>query len=441
MPRSYERFYQRKRESLTEHVEAGRVHEADGDAIEELCDAFDEDVLIVDRPNWPNAPTHITKFRTDGTLANWCYYLTKYATELRLLDTDARELNQYAQTLINRDLSKGTVRAYQNTARIFYRYHDVGIDYDDIIVFDTQDTSINPRDMLTREDIHALREAVEHPRDAAIVDLLLYCGMRNNALRTLRIKDIDTDDHVWYFNTDDSGLKHIYMPDAPRPLLGAVPSVREWLKYHPYSDEGDAYLICAKPNYSKVTPFEPVGDKTVSRVTNALKEEIGIDKPLHPHMMRHNFVSICKRDYDMDDATIKWLIGHQPDSNVMETTYSHLSGKDYLDKAQVAAGVKEAETESPFTPKFCDVCSEPITNPNAASCSNCGLMFRPDGITAQQRIEDAMYESRARVDDEQLGMDIDDLRAALNNPLVESIAKGDLTDEQLLKIQQMLDDE
>lgn len=432
MPRSYEQFYQRKREYLSEQVDAGEVHPDDAEAIFEVCDAFDEDNLLVDRPTWPDAPSNLTQFRSKGTLANWCYFLTTYAQTLRLLETTGSELNRQAQQWLDDDLAKGTIRAYQNAARIFYRYHDdVGVDHDSIVVFDAQDTSINPRDMLSREEIHAVREAVGHPRDATVVDLLLYCGMRNNALRTLRIKDVDVEGAVWYFNTDASGLKHIYMAEAPRPLLGAVASVRDWLSYHPYSDDGDAYLITAKPNYSKVTPHDPVDDRTISRVTNGIKDEAGIDKPLHPHMMRHNFVSICKRNYDMDDTTIKWLIGHSPDSNVMERTYSHLSGEDFLQKAEVAAGVADEDDDSPFTPEFCQRCGEPVTQATAAACANCGMTFRPDAVSTQERINDAMYNHRVDADDE-VGQQLDDMRKLINgNPLLKQIVLDGVSDKEL----------
>jgi len=441
MPRSYEAFYQRKRKNLSEFVDTGEVHPDDADAIREVCDAFDEDNVVVTRPTWPNAPSNLTSYRSKGTLANWCYALSRYSRELRLLDATPHDVNTQAQQWLDSGLTKGTIRQYQNSLRIFYRYHDeCPTDWADVVVFDTQDTSVEPRDMLTKEEIQQLRDAVDHPRDAAILDLLLYCGMRNTALRTLRIKDVDTDDDVWYFNTDADGLKHIHMPEAPRPLLNASTSVQTWLRYHP-SDDPEAYLITAKPNFNKVDPYEPVGDKVISRTTNDLKNEVGLQKPLHPHMLRHNFVSICKRNYDMDDATIKWLIAHAPDSNVMERTYSHLSGADYLQKARVSAGEKEPSSESPFTPDGeCERCDAHIPSENATSCWNCGMDFTPNAYDTSKQIEDAMYESRVAADD-QLGEDIDDLRALLDNPIVKLLTQEELTDERKAELQQMLSNE
>ena len=424
MPRSYTNFYEKKRKYLSEQVEQGIVRESDAEAIRELVDAFDEDKPTAKRPNWPNAQKNLTKYREDSTLANWLYFLTEYAKHTELLDTSAKRINQINQNMIgerghrqtkgdnvtacvvNRDLTKGSVRAYQNTIRIFYRYHDdVGVDFNDISVFDIQDTSINPRDMLTREEIEQVRKAPEHPRDSCIVDLLLYTGMRNRALRTLRIKDVDPDEGVFYFNTDQNGLKNLYKPNAPRPLLGAVASVREWIDYHPASDNPDAYLIVGKPKYGKCNPEQTVSDRTIQRVMDSIKEEANINKPLHPHMCRHNMVSASKKIYDLDDSTVKFLIGHAPDSTVMETTYSHISADDYRKKAERKMGIRDDEPESPLTPNYCDVCNEPL-GANAKACSRCGTIYTPDAKSTQEQVQSDMYEDKGQAEgDEEEALD------------------------------------
>lgn len=403
MARKYSNRYRRKQNNLDEAVANGKVTQQDRDAIIELCNAFDEDNLLVDRPDWSDANSNVNRYKEDSTLSQWIYHCMRYAMEVDSLhDTTVRELNQVAQSWVNGEgdvvgdegMAKGTIRAYQNSLRVFYRYHDdLGIEYEDIALFRSGDSGPSPRDMLTGSEIQQIRDAADHPRDAALVDLLLYTGMRNTALRTLRRKDIDLGDEVYYYNTEADGLKNVTMVNAPRPLLGAVASVRDWLKYHP-SDDPDAYLITGKPAWNDVDPFQPVGQSTVARVMRQIKEDAEIDKPLHPHMIRHNFVSICKRDYDMDDATIRWLIGHSEGSTVMETTYSHLSGADYRKKAEVAAGVRDPDESSALSPNTCDNCGYGLPMDDAMSCPNCGMTFRPDAYSIEKQIEEAMYSSR-----------------------------------------------
>ena len=404
MPQSYPDFYQRKREYLSEAVESGEVASEDKEAIEDVVYAFDEDRPEVPRPTWSEAPSRLTSYREASTLANWMYHLTIWAKYLTLTDTTAKEINQVAGKMIRGELAdkdeitKGSARAYQNTARIFYRFHDdLGVDYDEIQVFEQQSTGVDPSDMLTKEEVEKVREAPDNPRDEAVVYLLLYTGLRNTALRTLRIGDIDLEKERFYFNTEADGLKDVSRPNQPRPLLGAVGAIRAWLRYHPDPDNEDAYLITGRPKWGRVDPTEPVSDRTISRVMEKVKEETGIDKPLHPHMMRHNFVSICKREYNQDNETVKFLIGHDPDSNVMSTTYNHLSGEDYAVKAEIGAGIRE-EGESSLSPEeYCPSCGEPLPD-DAKACARCGTVFTPDAKSAQDAIEDAVHEGAMEAD-------------------------------------------
>lgn len=410
MPRSYAENYERKRESLSEAVSAGEVSERDAEAIRAVVDAFDEHRPSASRPSWPDAPSRLTQYRAKSTLANWFYFLTAYAKQLTLTDTTADELNRLAGKMLRGELesvkddglTKGSIRAYQNTARIFYRFHDdLGVEYTDIEVFDQESTSVDATDMLTPEEVERVRQAPDNPRDRAVVYLLLYTGVRNNALRTLRVGDIDLDNERFYFNTDADGLKNISRPREPRPLLGSVAAVREWLRYHPAPDDDEAYLITARSKFNNPDPHEQVSDRTIARIMESVKEKADIDKPLHPHMMRHNHVSILKREYGMDDDAVKFLIGHKPDSTVMSTTYAHLSGEDYAQKAEVAAGIRE-ETESSFSPEeYCSACGEPLPD-GAKACASCGTVFTPDARDVEDRLEDDATETMVDADDREV---------------------------------------
>lgn len=423
MPQSYPDFYKRKREYLSEAVEEGSVSPADRDAIEDVVFAFDENRPEVPKPTWPNAQSRLRSYREPSTLANWTYHLTTWAKHITLTETTAREINRVAGKMIRGELpdkneiTKGSARAYQNTARIFYRFHDnLDVDHNEIQVFEQEDTGIDPSDMLTQEEVEMVREAPDNPRDEAVVYLLLYTGLRNTALRTLRIGDVDLDNERFYFNTEADGLKDVSRPNQPRPLLGSVGAIRAWLRYHPDPENEDAYLITGRPKWGRVDPEEPVSDRTIGRVMEKIKEETGIDKPLHPHMMRHNFVSICKREYNQDNETVKFLIGHDPDSNVMATTYNHLSGEDYAKKAEVGAGIREEGDSSLSPEEYCPSCGEPLPD-GAKACARCGTMFTPDAKAAADAIEDAVHEGAIEADTEAEKEAVDAVREYLReNP-------------------------
>jgi integrase/recombinase XerD len=421
--------YQVRQETLGKKARDGIIRTDDCRRIIELAFAYDENQLSIPTPDDEST-------REPGTLEGYINRLMQIAQYVHLSEADADEINR-AMTKLRNGLdfkkdkrAKSTIRVLQSHCRRFYAYHDdLGVDKDDISMYDQEDTSVDPRDMLTREEIKAMKDAVEHPRDNAIVHLLLYTGMRNTALRSLRVEDIDIENGVYYLNTDASGLKNADENGGARPLLGAKAAVRDWLKYHP-DPEPEHYLITGKPGYSVVDATRQVSRTTITRVMQQVDEKTDINKPLNPHALRHNFVTICKRDYEIPDETVKYLIGHSQESRVMETTYAHLSDQDHIERAEVAFGIREEQTESPLTPDVCDVCGASL-DPNAKACSSCGAAFTPDAHSTQQRLQDDMKESYKQTDPEDTDTQekIDTLDNLLDDPEVKAALLEKLGEE------------
>lgn len=392
--------YQEAQRTLQRAVERGEVAESDAERIQQLCDAYNTDNMTVQLPN-DGEYANDTKSKKATTLHYWMQHLKRVAERLQfegydttLSEASADDINHFMSDLrtgkhpdIKDDgLANNTIRNEQGCVRRFFRYHsDLGLDPDDISLINGDDTHVDDQDMLTKEEISRIRDNADHPRDLAIFDLLLYTGQRNTAIRSLRIRDVNLEEGVYYLNTDADGLKGADEYGSKRPLLGAVGSIREWLRYHPFSDNPDAYLITPKPRYSNPEPDKMVSTNTLQYAMKKLKENAGIEKPMNPHSIRHNFVTIAKREYKMDDATVKHLIGHPPDSQVMETTYSHLSDEDHIRAAEEAAGIREPDEESSLSPDICH-CGEPL-GPNAKACERCGTVYTPDARDAQQQIQ------------------------------------------------------
>lgn len=451
MARDPTQFRHRKAEYLTKAVENGEVTPEDADRIRDVVHAFDENKPTVKRPAWPDAPSNIRGYRSETTLGNWLYFLTRAAKHTSLRAGDATAINQVAEDMLSGSsphvkddgLSKGSIRAYQNTLRIFYRYHDdLGLDWSDVAVFSrtkqngSGGSSWEPDDILDRAEIDACQAAATDYRDAAVFNLLLYTGMRNRALRTLRIRDVDPEDGTYRLNPAE-GTKDLDKPRAPRPLFAAKAPVREWLKRHPTPDDKDAYLITANSKYTTPDPTEPVSDRTVERVCDRIKEEAGVDKPLHPHMLRHNFVYICKRVYELNDDTIRFYLGHAEDSTIMEETYSHLSAEDHLERGRVAAGeIDPDDDDVGFELETCNVCGEHLPE-GAKACPKCGTVFTPDAQQAKDRIQSALFESLGETDDEELKAGLEELHAELQNDPARSAEVL----EQVPELKRLLDDE
>lgn len=408
MAQSKRETYERKREHVKELVADGELNKRDADSLLEWCDAYDPENATTTPNDADSDANRWGSTRQPSTLRAWLLAVTPFIKEVdgSIRDASADELNEAAQRMydgesdaVQKALSKNSIRSKQNALKKFLRHIDGEATPDEIATFDKQSTVVDPEDMLTREEFHALRQAPEHPRDRAIADLFLYTGQRNTALRTLRIKDIDLDDGKYRLNSDADGLKGADRIGTWNPLLGAVGSIRDWLNHHPAPDDPNAYLLTECRHSVVRDPHSTISGDTVNRVLReaarvAMEEEPGIkNKPTHAHAMRHNFVTMCKRDYDLDDDVIKRLIRHKPESDVMNTTYAHLSDSDYIQKAEEAFGLREEEDESPMTPDHCDQCREPLP-PYARSCPRCGADYAPDSVTAQEKLKDDVEEKK-----------------------------------------------
>jgi Site-specific recombinase XerD len=86
-------------------------------------------------------------------------------------------------------------------------------------------------------------------------------------------------------------------------------------------------------------------------------KKAGVDKPLNPHTLRHNFVTIALRR-GVAESAIKHQLGHAPSSRVMRSTYSHLKDSDYIRQARESFDLEVNDDESELTTEVCPRCGE-----------------------------------------------------------------------------------
>jgi len=329
----------------------------------------------------------------------------------------------------------GTMGQFQSAVKAFIRHHDLDIDADDIPVSTAPKGSqaVDERDMFDNSDIEAMRDVIDNPRDEALFELLLNTGQRVRAIQTLRVKDVDVQEGVYWLNTDADGLKGADKVGKKRPLLGAAGPVKNWLDYHP-TGKPDDYLITATVNNNKATPGEMMAQQTIRQRLRNIGDKAGINKPVNPHNFRHSFVTMCKRDYNMDNSTIKFLIGHSSDSTVMETTYQHLTDEDYIADAEISTGRREPDDTPAVGRRECpnpDCLNE--LDPSDKACSSCGTVISPDAKQAQDQIEGQIREQKEEADSLEEYKDADKIAQAIDDDpklaaqLMDKL--GELSDE------------
>ena len=405
-----------------EHERLDNLGEPNAKPIKDLLRALDAD-------------DHTSNHVVDGeqkTLA--VSSLTSYGRALRLLakeidepllDTSTEDYNEVFAKWSD-DLSGQTVKQRQSALLKFIRYHsDSAADPEGIVLVNVDtSSSLDPDTVLSGDDVNALRDACSNDRDRCMVDLLAYTGQRIRAIQTLRVRDVDPDAGAsgkYQLNETVEGLKGADKTATTRPLLGAQKSVREWLRSHPTGDPDD-YLLTSLPNATApggLTPGDSLDRSSIHVRLSRIADTAGVEKDVNPHAFRHFFVTTCKRDYELEDSEIKHLIGHGPDSRVMETTYSHLSDTEVARNVEAKVGY-EVEKESAFTPPTCHTCDEPLPG-SAKACPSCGSVFTPDAQSAKETVEKGVkqsYKEAGRAGDSQGIDDVEDVDELLENPAV-----------------------
>jgi len=383
------------------------------EAIKHMAKAYNEDNMVVSVPDGEST-------NAVSTLENYVRKCRRFAYDVDLLNTSELELKELLQQyndgthpqVKDDGLTNGSLRLYSIGLRKFYSAHDgVGVDSDELPIPTQEETSVDPDDMLTREEIQELRSAARNNRDLALFDFMLYTGQRASATRTLQVKHLKLEEGKFRLNEEEEGLKGADENGKWRDLLLSAASLRQWLQTgHPNPGDPEAYVFCPLPSFANGGPFKEdrnlsdeevartqMGESSVYETLRRMKERTDVSKSLNPHALRHNFVTIALRR-GVPESAIKHQLGHAPDSRVMESTYAHLKDSDHIREAREAFDLETEQIESELTPEVCPRCGE-NTPENAKLCPWCGLEFTPDAKEAMEEADDDVRESYQEAED------------------------------------------
>lgn len=358
-------------------VDGGRFSADLGHALERFEDAMNPDVASV---SMENDKGRIKNYET-GTRAEYLKNARICSKRgLELLQADADDVNEFMDEQIEvRELSRKTVSNYQAAATAFYRcFPDLDVDPDDVVVFHGESRSISPEDMYTESEVEAIRDACSKPRDRTLIEVLIYTGQRITAITTLQIKHVDTEKGVLYLNDEAEGLKGALDRGRKRPLFGSRRHLRDWINdYHPNGDDEEAPLFVGDPDHPNSDPESAWSQSAIRSQLNRIAEKADVGKEVNPHMFRHYFVTVMRREHEVNWETLKALLGASKRSDIPKTVYNHISTDEYIEKAERATGHREPETkQGSFTPDLCTACGQQLQS-DWNRCPNCGEMYAP----------------------------------------------------------------
>ena len=188
--------------------------------------------------------------------------------------------------------------------------------------------------VLSPEEVARLIDSALTPLHRAVLMTLYGTGLRRAEVARLKVGDIDTERMVIHV-LGGKGRKDRDVMLSPK-LLDALRQYWRSLRHKPRT-----WLFPGGRWHGRVE--QPMSDKVVYYACAHARQRAGIEKPVHPHTLRHSFATHLL-EAGVDLRTIQLLMGH---SDLKATTvYLHLSHRHL----QATASPLDALPLDPRTP-------------------------------------------------------------------------------------------
>lgn len=278
-------------------------------------------------------------------------------------DIQRQDIENYIYSL---KIAARSVDVQKITIRKFFKWVYQSDTYPDVVKWikiKGQRTRKLPEDMLTLQEVRALIDAADNPRDKALVSILYESGCRLSEITNIMQKDVKIDQYgAVIFVNGKTGMRRIR-------LIDSAPDIMLWLNNHPL--KGDNNPLFNDRRFQ----LQALGQDGVQKVLNKLTKRAGITKRVHPHLLRHSRLTQLAKDFT--ESELKIIAGWTGDSR-MAGVYVHLSGADIEKKQLERAGLIDKEVrqkeENLLKPMGCPRCKE-INPASAKFCYKCGMVL------------------------------------------------------------------
>ena len=265
-----------------------------------------------------NASHYTVRNYTTDLLHFFNFLRTKEISSLK--EVDRHVVRDYLSHLMERGFVKASIARKLSAIRSFYRYlHREGI-----VPTNPLATISSPKldkrlpSFLTIEEVERLLEAPDlskpqGQRDRAILELLYASGLRVSELAQLTLKQIDLDTNeirVW----GKGSKERVVLMGEP-----AAKAIKEYLR------QGRPKLLGDKKESNAFflnKGGRRLSERDVQRRLEKYAKVAGIDKRVHPHLLRHTFATHLL-DGGADLRVVQELLGH---ANLSSTQiYTHVT--------------------------------------------------------------------------------------------------------------------
>lgn len=240
----------------------------------------------------------------------------------------------YADKVVERGHPRETLKVYNSSISSLHDFLNLYYDarMPDVSRIPRQYTDIkssHEREDIDRDEVKALIDATESLRDALIIALLYFSGMRSSELCNLELSDLDMDSNRFYV------VDAKYNGDRWLPIHENVQFLLErWLE-----EARDAYPMASSSSFVFVgDESDKVDRQDVWEIVHEAAHEAGIQRKVgekanghnlyrvKPHVLRHAIATHAFED-GMTLEELAAFLGHEDIDSVRVYVHTHAEEK------------------------------------------------------------------------------------------------------------------
>lgn len=333
--------------------------------------------MLADSELLPEQRTVLKKFDKESEVNDGLGAITRY-NQIRMIVPLAKMVRKPFEKMTREDiesflyglqLAPSSINLYKTYIKKFFKWLYRSDTFPEVVKWikkNNHRTAKLPEDLLTKEEIRAMVDAADNPRDKAIISILYESGCRLGEIVNLKQKNVILDQYGAALLVDGkTGQRRVRLIHSAADLI-------VWLNNHPRrGPEKPLFVNERKPDKQ----LEGMG---IYYMVVATAKKAGITKRVYPHLYRHTrFTHLAE---DLSDGDMKVMGGWVGDSRMVRV-YVHRSGADVDKKMLALEGLiteKEAKKEDGVLKRReCPRCRE--NNPATAKfCYRCGMALDMD---------------------------------------------------------------
>lgn len=295
---------------------------------------------------------------------------------------------------------------YKRALRLFFRFLDDEPDYGsypfhDRIELPTWDVkgATSEDEMLTADEVEALKRAAEFPRDRAIIAFLADMALRATALLSMRRGDIHLDGPEPWFEPNDEMVDGLKGFDSEPPILYSRAELRSFVHDHHPDDRPEAPLwplLGGRYDYDD-PQGSALGDDRLRDMLREVGERAGLEKPVEPHHFRRVALTRMSNSDRLTPQEITHIAGWA-DERMLEV-YDYTTAAERNSNIHQATGFSDGgeDVAAPSGPTPCLTCGEQLA-PSTRFCPRCGHPATKEAVVSRDAARGELADEMASSD-------------------------------------------